>query len=319
MKIVVLDGYTLNPGDLSWEDVKKWGEVEIYDRTPTEQIVERIKDADAVLTNKGVLDKEVLASCKNLKFIGTLATGYNNIDVQAAKELGIVVSNVPAYGTNAVAQFTFALLLEICNQVAVHNQSVKEGEWTNNIDWCYWKTPLMELAGKTMGIIGFGRIGQKVAQIATAFDMKVLAYDEYQNLSLETENIHYASLDTLLQQSDIISLHCPLFESNVGMINKETIQKMKDGAILLNAARGPLVNEADLSEALESGKVYFAGLDVVSTEQIQMDNPLMKAKHSFITPHIAWAPTETRARMMEIVSKNLQGFIEGKPVNVVNL
>jgi glycerate dehydrogenase len=319
VKIVVLDGYTLNPGDLSWEDVKKWGEVEIYDRTPTEQIVERIKDADAVLTNKGVLDKEVLASCKNLKFIGTLATGYNNIDVQAAKELGIVVSNVPAYGTNAVAQFTFALLLEICNQVAVHNQSVKEGEWTNNIDWCYWKTPLMELAGKTMGIIGFGRIGQKVAQIATAFDMKVLAYDEYQNLSLETENIHYASLDTLLQQSDIISLHCPLFESNVGMINKETIQKMKDGAILLNAARGPLVNEADLSEALESGKVYFAGLDVVSTEQIQMDNPLMKAKHSFITPHIAWAPTETRARMMEIVSKNLQGFIEGKPVNVVNL
>ncbi len=319
MKIVVLDGYTLNPGDLSWEDVKKWGEVEIYDRTPAEQIVERIKDADAVLTNKGVLDKEVLASCKNLKFIGTLATGYNNIDVQAAKELGIVVSNVPAYGTNAVAQFTFALLLEICNQVAVHNQSVKEGEWTNNIDWCYWKTPLMELAGKTMGIIGFGRIGQKVAQIATAFDMKVLAYDEYQNLSLETENIHYASLDTLLQQSDIISLHCPLFESNVGMINKETIQKMKDGAILLNAARGPLVNEADLSEALESGKVYFAGLDVVSTEQIQMDNPLMKAKHSFITPHIAWAPTETRARMMEIVSKNLQGFIEGKPVNVVNL
>lgn len=318
MKIVVLDGYTLNPGDLSWDSVKQWGEVEIYDRTPEGQIIERIQDADAVLTNKGVLDRKVLAACKNLKFIGTLATGYNNIDVQAAKEMGIVVSNVPAYGTNAVAQFTFALLLEICNQVALHNQSVKEGEWTNNIDWCYWKTPLMELTGKTMGIIGFGRIGQKVAQIATAFDMKVLAYDEYQNPSLETEDIRYASLDTLLQQSDIITLHCPLFESNVGMINKEAIQKMKDGVILLNAARGPLVNEADLSEALESGKVYFAGLDVVSTEQIQMDNPLMKAKHSFITPHIAWAPAETRARMMEIVSKNLQGFMEGKPVNVVN-
>lgn len=318
MKIVVLDGYTLNPGDISWDAVKQFGEVTIYDRTPAEQIVERIGDADVVLTNKGVLNREVLQACKNLKFVGTLATGYNTIDIQAAKELGIVVSNVPAYGTNAVAQFTFALLLEICNQVAVHNASVRAGEWTSNIDWCYWKTPLMELADKTMGVIGFGRIGQKVAEIAVAFGMNVLAYDEYQNPALETEKIRYVSLDTLLSQADVITLHCPLFDSNVGMINKETIAKMKDGVIILNAARGPLVNEADLSDAIQSGKVYFAGMDVVSTEQIQPDNPMLKTEHAFITPHIAWAPTETRARMMKIVAGNIEAFVAGKPVNVVN-
>lgn len=318
MKIVVLDGYVLNPGDLSWDAVKKYGEVEIYDRTPAELVTERIGDADAVLTNKCVLNREVLENCKNLKFAGTLATGYNNIDVKAAKELGIIVSNVPAYGTNAVAQFTFALLLEICNQVALHNASVRAGEWTQNIDWCYWKTPLMELAGKTIGIIGFGRIGQKVAEIAVAFDMNVLAYDEYQNPALETEKIHYAPLDTVLQQADVVTLHCPLFDSNVGMINKETIAKMKDGVIILNAARGPLVNEADLYEAIDAGKVYFAGMDVVSTEQIQQDNPMLKTDRAFLTPHIAWAPRETRARMMEIVAGNLEGFVAGKPVNVVN-
>lgn len=318
MKIVVLDGYVLNPGDLSWDAVKKYGEVEIYDRTPAELVTERIGDADAVLTNKCVLNREVLESCKNLKFAGTLATGYNNIDVKAAKEMGIIVSNVPAYGTNAVAQFTFALLLEICNQVALHNASVRAGEWTQNIDWCYWKTPLMELAGKTIGIIGFGRIGQKVAEIAVAFGMNVLAYDEYQNPDLETEKIHYAPLDTVLKQADVITLHCPLFDSNVGMINKGTIAKMKDGVIILNAARGPLVNEADLYEAINVGKVYFAGMDVVSTEQIQPDNPMLKTEHAFLTPHIAWAPRETRARMMEIVAGNLEGFVAGKPVNVVN-
>lgn len=318
MKIVVLDGYALNPGDISWEAIEKFGEVTIYDRTPASKVIERIGNADIVLTNKNILGQEVFCNCKNLKFVSTLATGYNNIDIQAAKNAGVLVSNVPSYGTNAVAQFTFALLLEICNQVALHNASVRKGEWTNNIDWCYWKTPLMELAGKTLGIIGFGRIGQKVAEIAVAFGMKVLAYDEYPNQELETENIKYGTWEDVLMHADVITLHCPLFESNKEFINKETIAGMKDNVIILNAARGPLIKEKDLAEAIESGKVYYAGIDVVSTEQIQMDNPLLNTERVFITPHIAWAPKETRARMMEIVAKNIEGFVQEAPVNVVN-
>ena len=319
MKIVVLDGYTLNPGDISWQELEQLGEVTVYDRTPQEQILERIQGAEVVFVNKAPLTKEILGQATGLKFIGVLATGYNVVDTAAAKELGIIVTNIPTYGTAAVAQFVFALLLEICHHVGVHGQEVKKGVWTNNMDWCFWNHPLIELAGKTMGIIGFGRIGQQTAQIAQALGMKILAYDEYPNTSLETDTLKYVTLDELLGASDVISLHCPLFESTKGIINKHTIAKMKESVIIINTSRGPLVVEEDLRDALNSGKVYAAAVDVVSTEPIKMDNPLIDAKNCIITPHIAWAPKESRQRLMEIAVHNLKAFIEGKPVNVVNL
>ena len=318
MKIVVLDGYTLNPGDLDWKGLEKNGDVTIYDRTPQDKVIERIGDAQIIFTNKTVLNAELLKQVPSVRYIGVLATGYNVVDVDAAKSLGITVTNIPTYGTAAVSQFAFALLLEICHHVGVHSEAVKNGEWSSCPDFCFWKYPLIELAGKTIGIIGYGRIGQDTGKIAQAFGMKVLAYDEYKNLSLENDTMKYAELDELLASSDVISLHCPLFESTKGIINKNTIAKMKDGVIIINTSRGPLVVEEDLRDALNSGKVAMAGLDVVSTEPIKEDNPLLQAKNCIITPHIAWAPKESRLRLMNIAVDNLDKFLAGNPVNVVN-
>ena len=318
MKIVVLDGYTLNPGDLSWGELEKLGELTVYDRTPEDKILERIGDAEIVYTNKTPLTREIFNKAPNIKWVGVLATGYNVVDVEAAKEKGIPVTNVPTYGTAAVAQMVFALLLEICHHVWEHNEAVKSGEWTRSKDFCFWKYPLIELAGKTMGIIGYGRIGQATGKIAQAMGMKVLAYDQYENKALESETMKYVSLDELLRESDVISLHCPLFESTRGIINKESIARMKDGVIIINTSRGPLIVEEDLAEALNSGKVYAAAVDVVSTEPIREGNPLLKAKNIIITPHIAWAPKESRQRLMDIAVNNLKSYLDGNPVNVVN-
>ncbi len=318
MKIVVLDGYTLNPGDLSWKNLEQLGEVAVYDRTAPEQVTERIGDAEIVLTNKTVLNKQVFDTCPQIRYIGVLATGYNVVDTQAAKAAGISVANIPTYGTDAVAQFAIALLLELCHHIGSHSDAVKNGDWTNNADWCFWNYPLMELAGKTMAIIGYGRIGQATGRIAQALGMKILAVDEYQNHDLESATCQYADLDTALSQADVITLHCPLFPSTEGLINKDTIAKMKDGVLIINNSRGPLINEADLKDALNSGKVGGAAVDVVSTEPIQMDNDLLKAKNIIITPHISWAPIESRQRLMDIAIDNLNQYLSGNPVNIVN-
>ncbi len=318
MKIVVLDGYTLNPGDISWGGLEAFGEVTVYDRTKAEDVIARIGDAEIVYTNKTPVTRATLDACGNVKFIGVLATGYNIVDIDAAKEKGIPVCNIPTYGTAAVSQFAIALLLELCHHIGEHSNAVKAGEWTNNPDWCFWKYPLVELAGKTMGIIGFGRIGQDTGKIAQALGMKVLAYDAFQNPELESETCRYADLDTLLGQSDVISLHCPLFPSTEGIINKDNIAKMKDGVMIINDSRGPLIVEKDLREALDSGKVAGAALDVVSTEPIQADNPLIGAKNVILTPHIAWAPKESRQRLMDIAAANLKAYVDGAPQNVVN-
>ena len=318
MKIVVLDGYTLNPGDISWEGMEAFGDLTVYDRTKAEDVAERIGDAEVVYTNKTPITKETLDACPNVKFIGVLATGYNIVDTAAAKEKGIPVSNIPTYGTAAVSQFAIGLLLELCHHIGEHSDAVKAGEWTNNPDWCFWKYPLVELDGKTMGIIGFGRIGQDTGKIAQALGMKVLAYDSFPKKELESETCHYADLDTVLRESDVIALHCPLFPDTEGIINKDTIAKMKDGVMIINNSRGPLIVEQDLRDALDSGKVAGAAVDVVSTEPIQMDNPLIGAKNVIITPHISWAPKESRQRLMDIAVDNLKCYVDGKPQNVVN-
>ena len=320
MKIVVLDGYTLNPGDISWEALVRCGELKVYDRTAQNEeqmIAERIGEAEIVFTNKTPLTKKVFEACKNLKYVGVLATGYNVVDVDAAREKGIIVTNIPTYGTAAVGQFAIALLLEICHRTGHHDKAVHEGRWENNADWCFWDYPLIELAGKTMGIIGFGRIGQTTGKIARAMGMTVIANDEYPNKSGE-EIAEYVTKEELFRRSDVIALHCPLFESTKGIICRDNIAKMKDGVIILNNSRGPLIVEEDLAEALNSGKVYAAGLDVVSTEPIRGDNPLLKAKNCIITPHMSWGAKESRERLMQIAADNLQAFLEGKPVNVVN-
>lgn len=321
MKIVVLDGYCLNPGDLDWKGLEALGECIVYDRTSLtdmEEVISRIGDADIVYTNKTPMPREVFEKCPNIRFVGVLATGYNVVDVNTAKEKGIPVANIPTYGTASVGQFAIALLLEICHHVGHHNQVVHEGKWESNPDWCFWDYPLIELAGKTMGIIGFGRIGQTTGRIARALGMNVIAYDEYES-GAGRALAEYTALDALFARSDVIALHCPLLPSTQGIINRENIAKMKDGVIILNNARGPLIVEQDLADALNSGKVYAAGLDVVSTEPIRGDNPLLKAKNCLITPHISWAPKESRQRLMEIAADNLRRFLEGSPVNVVNL
>ena len=319
MKIVILDGYTENPGDLSWAQLETFGELTVYDRTPyvPAEIIRRIADAEIVVTNKVPLSREVLEACPGVRFITVLATGYNIVDTACARERGIPVSNVPAYGTAAVGQFAIALLLEICSHVAHHSEAVHAGRWESAPDWTFWDYPLIELAGKTMGIVGFGRIGQTTGRIAKALGMTVLAAG-----SRETEAgraiAEYVDRDELLARSDVICLHCPLFPETAGLINRENIAKMKDGVILINNSRGGLVVEQDLADALNSGKVLAAGLDVVSTEPIRADNPLLKAKNCFITPHISWAPKEARQRILDCTADNLRAFLDGKPVHVVN-
>ena len=318
MKIVILDGYTENPGDLSWEDMDKLGELTVYDRCANEEeVIQRIAGAEVVITNKAPVSRKAIESNPGLKYIGVIATGYNIVDYKAAREKGIPVTNVPSYGTYAVGQFAIALLLEICHNIGHHDRAVKEGRWSKNADWCFWDFPLIELMGKTMGIIGFGRIGQTTGRIAGALGMEVIAHDVTPNEE-GGKIAEYVSLDELYERSDVISLHCPLFPDTERMINRESIAKMNDGVIIINNSRGALIAEKDLADALNSGKVYAAGLDVVSVEPINPDNPLLKAKNCIITPHISWAPVECRERLMLITVDNLRSFLDGKPVNVVN-
>lgn len=320
MKIVVLDGYTENPGDLSWRELEKLGDVTVYERTSLtdeEEAIRRLEGAEVAITNKTPITRRVMDSCPQLKYISMLATGYNVVDADYARERGIPLSNIPTYGTAAVGQFAIAMLLEICHHVAHHSQSVHEGRWEACADWCYWDYPLIELDGKSMGIIGFGRIGQQTGRIAKALGVKILAYDSYPN-DAGREIAEYVDLDTLLASSDVIALHCPLFPETRGIINRETIAKMKNGVIILNNSRGPLVVEQDLADALNSGKVYAAGVDVVSTEPIRGDNPLLTAKNCIITPHISWAPKESRQRIMDTVVSNVKSYLAGAPANVVN-
>ena len=317
VKIVILDGHTLNPGDLSWSGFEALGSVAVYDRTEKKDILRRIADAEIVFTNKTPLTQETIFACPNLRYIGVLATGYNVVDADAARARGIPVSNVPAYSTGAVAQLAAALLLEICHHVGRHSDAVHAGRWSESPDFCFWETPLIELAGKTLGIVGFGRIGRATAQIARAFGMNVLAHSR-----TETEEgrslAEYVPLESLYARSDVISLHCPLTDETRGMINRDSIARMKDGVILINTGRGPLIVEQDLADALNEGKVFAAGLDVVSEEPIRVDNPLLYAKNCLITPHIAWAPKEARRRLMEIAVDNLRSFLNGTPANIVN-
>lgn len=320
MDIVILDGYTENPGDLSWSELEALGTLTVYDRTSLTdeaEIIKRIGDAPFVFTNKTPISRAVLDACPGIRFIGILATGYNIVDVAYAKEKGIPVSNVPSYGTASVSQFSIALLLEVCHHIGHHSESVHRGRWASCPDWCYWDYPLIELEGKTMGIIGFGRIGQAEGRIARALGMKVLAYDLYPNEAGHTI-AEYVSLDELYARSDVITLHCNLTAENTGMINRSSIAKMKDGVILINNARGQLINEQDVAEALNSGKMGAAGLDVVYTEPIRPDNPLLNAKNCIITPHISWAPRESRQRIMDTSVENLRAFLSGAAINVVN-
>ena len=316
MKIVVLDGYTLNPGDLSWENLSSLGDVVVYDRTAACDILERAVDADILLTNKTPLTGEILGKCRNLRYIGVLATGYNVVDVMAAERLGITVTNIPSYGTEVVAQFAISLLLEICSHIGHHDSAVHDGKWGDNPDWCFWDFPLIELAGKTIGVIGYGRIGRATGRIAKALGMHVIAYDSHQIDEFKSD---YVDFDTLLASSDVIALHCPLFPDTEGIISASTIEKMKNGVIIINNSRGPLIVEKDLADALNSGKVYAAGLDVVSLEPIRSDNPLLTARNCIITPHISWAAKESRKRLLDLAIENIKAFLSGKSVNVVSV
>lgn len=319
MKIVVLDGYALNPGDLSWKGFEQFGEVTVYDRTSytdTSEIIQRIGEAEVVITNKTPIGETVLAQTANVQYIGVIATGYNVVDTQAASNRGIVVTNIPSYGTEAVAQFTFALLLEITSQVGLHNQSVHAGDWENSVDFMYTKAPLMELSGKTFGLVGYGAIAQATARIAHAMNMRVI-YANHRPKKAE-EWAEQVTLEELYRCSDVISLHVPQTKDTTEMINRTAIDQMKDGVILLNTARGGLLDETAVAEALNNGKIAAAGVDVVSTEPVQSNNPLLQAKNCFITPHIAWAPVETRKRLMGIAVENLASFLNGQPQNMVN-
>jgi len=318
MNIVVLDGYTLNPGDLTWNGFSSIGDIKVYDRTERKDIIDRIGDAEFVLTNKTPLGEKEFAACPNLKYVGVLATGYNVVDVETAKKRGVVVTNIPTYGTTAVSQFVFALLLELCHHVGHHSRRVAEGAWAESPDFCFWDYPSMELYGKTIGIVGMGRIGHATAVIAKGFGMKVLAHDAYVNKEFLSEGIEYVSLDELLKQSDVVTLHCPLFKENTKMINKKTIAAMKDGAILINTSRGPLIDEDDLYEALKSKKLAGAALDVLAVEPPEGQNKLTALDNCIVTPHIAWAPRESRARLMNIAVENLKSFVGGEVVNCVS-
>ncbi|MBE6770934.1 MAG: D-2-hydroxyacid dehydrogenase [Ruminococcaceae bacterium] len=314
MKITVLDGFTTNPGDLSWDWLTKCGDCTIYERTPADLIAERCNDCDIIITNKTPLRKEFLKTLPALKYIGLLSTGFNIVDWEYCKENGIPVCNIPSYSTSAVAQLVFALILEHTNAVALHSNSVHGGEWAASKDFCYWKTPLTELDGKTLGIIGFGKIGKAVAKIAAAFGMKILAST---NHPAPFENVEFCSRDDLIERSDFISLHCPLTPATEGMVNAEFLSKMKKTAMLINTSRGPVVDEYALAEALENGIISAAGLDVLETEPPKPDCPLLGLKNCYITPHIAWAGFETRERLMKICRENVEAFLNGNPVNLV--
>jgi len=318
MKIVVLDGYTLNPGDLNWQGFEELGSLEVYDRTEPSLILKRAQDAALLLTNKTPLTAETLKQLTSLRYIGVLATGYNVVDVKAAKELGIPVANIPTYGTASVAQFAFALLLELCHNVRLHADAVRAGEWTSNKDWCFWKSPLIELAGKTIGIVGFGRIGREVGAIAHAMGMRILAHDAVRTNPPDYDGFGWVSLEELLKESDVVSLHCPLFPETQGLINTERLALMKPTAFLLNNSRGPLIVDQDLADALNAGKIAGAAVDVLSVEPPPANNPLLSAKNCLVTPHISWATKEARFRLMGLAVENAKAFLAGKPQNIVN-
>jgi len=316
MRIIVLDGGTLNPGDLSWDGLKAFGELDIYDVTPKDKVIERSKDADILITNKIVFDEETLAQLPKLKYIGVTATGYNVVDTVAAKKRNIIVTNVPTYGTQSVAQMVFAHLLELTQHVGYHSVTVHEGRWAACPDFCYWDKPLIELAGLTMGIVGYGRIGQATAALARAFGMNVIAYDVYADKMADLD-VQFVDLDKLFAESDVISLHCPLTPENEGMVNAQRLTLMKKSAFLINTSRGPLIDEQDLADALNAGQIAGAGLDVLSSEPPKSDNPLFSAKNCYITPHIAWATHSARQRLLNTSIDNVKSFIENKPKNIV--
>ena len=316
MKIVVLDGYGLNPGDLSWDAVSQLGELTVYDRTSSEEVIERSAGAEAILTNKTVITAEIMEALPDLKYIGVLATGYNVVNIDAAREKGIVVTNIPAYSTPSVAQMVFAHILNIAQQVQHHSEEVRKGRWTNNADFCFWDTPLIELREKKIGLVGLGHTGFNTARIAIGFGMQVTAYTSKSSLQLPPE-IKKRTLDELFSECDIVSLHCPLTDETKEFVNAERLRLMKPTAILINTGRGPLVNEQDLADALNAGKLYAAGLDVLSSEPPKADNPLLTARNCYITPHIAWASLEARTRLMDILVENIKAFQAGKPVNNV--
>jgi glycerate dehydrogenase len=316
MKITALDGYTLNPGDNPWDEVAKLGEFVCHDRTPAELILERARDAEVILTNKTPLSADTLAKLTRLKFIGVLATGYNIVDVKAARARGIAVANVPSYATDAVAEYVFALLLNFYRQPQLHSDLIKQGEWSRS-EWCFWRTPLTEVAGRTIGIVGFGRIGRRVGEIAAAFKMKVLANDVFHG-NPPSYPFAWREVPELFAESDVVTLHCILTPENTGMVNQALLERMKPSAYLINTSRGPLVKDADLAEALRRGKLGGAALDVISTEPIPPENPLLQAPNITITPHIAWAALAARRRLMQVTAENVAAFIAGKPINLVN-
>lgn len=321
MKIVILDGYTENPGDLSWSALEALGELTVYDRTSLtdeNEIIQRIGDSEIVITNKTPISKRAFDACPAIKFIAILATGYNIVDIAYAREKGISVSNVPVYGTRSVSQFSIALLLEICHHIGHHSDTVYAGKWENNADWCYWDYPLIELAGKTYGLLGCGNIGIHTAEVAKALGMRVITYDERETEEARKLGVEYVELDTLFAEADVLGLQMPLFPFNTGIINKENIAKMKDGVIIINNSRGQMIVEQDLADALNSGKVAAAGLDVVSTEPIRGDNPLLKARNCIITPHMSWGAKESRQRIMDCTVDNVKAYLAGNPQNVVN-
>lgn len=317
MKIVVLDGYTLNPGDLSWDELAALGECVVYDRTPQEEIVKRARDAEIVLTNKAVLDSRVIERLPNLKYVGVTATGYNVVDVEAAAQRMIPVTNVPTYGTRSVAQMVFALLLELTQHAGHHAQTVRDGKWTTSEDFCYWDYPLVELDGLTLGIVGFGRIGRTVGEIARSFGMRVLVNDVFL-LPPDARGVEFVDLDTLFSDSDVVSLHCPLTPDTEALVDAERLAEMKESAFLINTSRGGIINEGDLADALNSGRIAGAGLDVLSVEPPGPDNPLLTARNCLITPHIAWATRAARIRLMNAAVDNVRAFLKGRPQNVVN-
>ena len=318
MNIVALDGYTLNPGDNPWDEVERLGNLIVYERTDQEHVLERSGEADIIVTNKAPLFAETLNKLTRLRFISVTATGYNIVDTLTARQKGIPVSNVPEYGTDSVAQFSFALLLELCHHVGVHSDSVKAGDWSQSKDWCFWKTPQVLLAGKRMGIVGFGRIGRRVGELAHAFGMEVMAHDLEQKDPPTYSPFFWKTREDLFAEADVISLHCALTDENAGFVNHDLLGLMKKEAFFINAARGGLINERDLARALNEGMIAGAGLDVVSVEPIESVNPLLSARNCIITPHIAWATTAARRKLMASTAENIRAFMEGKPINVVN-